>query len=392
MKLNDWVFKIQDKKAESLGFAGYLIWVLLFAGLCNALICNEKPLFLRTDKGISSPAFVDFFYDLTLQKRPYFKAEEGWALYTLIPYSYNSLDKNNMTAIGPFGAQQVKSRRYRHWLGTDILGRDVLAGVMRSLYNALKIALLATVLSLVIGSVLGLFAGVAGDKKVKVNLTQVFLGIPLLFLSIFYFTSLFDQPTTRDQYAFGFCFLSLLLVLKYFGSLGNKIVSVPIDSMITTIIEIRKSVPGLIWVLVFISIFRYPGSITIILVISLIGWTSFARVARAEAIGLSSSGFVSYAEATGVGIFRLMYKHIYPNIKPILYTMAIFAFTSNILLESSLSFLGLGLPAEEISFGSLLSASKSNLRAWWLVAFPGLTLFMLILCLRILSGKTSENY
>ena len=69
MKLNDWVFKIQDKKAESLGFAGYLIWVLLFAGLCNALICNEKPLFLRTDKGISSPAFVDFFYDLTKRRK-----------------------------------------------------------------------------------------------------------------------------------------------------------------------------------------------------------------------------------------------------------------------------------------------------------------------------------
>ena len=158
------------------------------------------------------------------------------------------------------------------------------------------------------------------------------------------------------------------------------------------LIEIRKSVPALIWVLVLIGIFRNPGLFSTVLMISLIGWTNFARVARAEAMSMVSGNFIAYADAIGVGIFRIMVKHIYPNIRPIIVTMAIFAFTGNILLEATLSFLGMGLPADEVSFGSFFAAAKSNLNAWWLIVFPGVVFFLLVFSLRLVSGKASESY
>ena len=86
----------------------------------------------------------------------------------------------------------------------------------------------------------------------------------------------------------------------------------------------------------------------------------------------------------GVGSRRLLFKHVLPNIKDSLITMGVFALGSNILLEAGLSFLGLGLEADEISFGSMLSVAKGNLTAWWMVIFPGGLLFMILFSLRLL--------
>ena len=392
MKLNDWILKWHDRQTTTISVAAYTIWILLFLGVFNALICNENPLYIKTHQGMRFPAFNDFFHDITLRKRIPFNIPEGQGLYTLIPYSYDSIDPLNMSAKSPFGPQQVKSRRYKHWLGTDILGRDVASGLCRSLYNSTRVAILATLFSLFIGTFLGLLAGVAGNQRLQMSIPRILLFMVFVFLFIFYLFVFLKYSLWLDLFWMLVALGCTLYIALYMQDIGKTKVSVPVNNIISLLIEVRKSVPGLIWVLVLIGIFRNPGLFSTVLIISLVGWTNFARVARAEAMSMVSGNFIAYADAIGVGIFRIMVKHIYPNIRPIILTMAIFAFTGNILLEATLSFLGMGLPADEVSFGSFFAAAKSNINAWWLIVFPGVVFFLLVFSLRLVSGKTSEQW
>ena len=392
MKLNDWILKWHDRQSTTTGVAVYIIWILMFLGVFNALICNENPLYVRSSEGLHFPAFNDFFHDITLRKRIQQDFPEGKGLYTLIPYSYDSIDKLNMSAKSPLGPQEVKSRRYKHWLGTDILGRDVAAGVCRSLYNSTRVAILATLFSMFLGTFLGLLAGVAGNKRLQMSIPRLLVFAVFTFLFVFYLFVFLKEGQWFDLLWMLVALGCSVWTALYMPDIGIKRISLPVNNIVSMLIELRKSVPALIWVLVLIGIFRNPGLFSTVLMISLIAWTNFARVARAEAMSMVSGNFIAYADAIGVGIFRIMVKHIYPNIRPIIMTMAIFAFTGNILLEATLSFLGMGLPADEVSFGSFFAAAKSNLNAWWLIVFPGVIFFLLVFSLRLVSGKASESY
>lgn len=392
MKLNDWIFKWQDKNSGKAGPEAFVLAILLFIGVFNALICNDKPLILRTEKAWYFPAFGDFWHDLTLQPRKESNLPAGEEIHTLIPYSYTSIDRKNMAAVSPFEPQNVPNRRYRHWLGTDQIGRDVAAGISRSLYNSVRVALLATLISLFIGTFLGMLAGVAGDRRLHLGIAK-FVSLSLTFVLFLFYALVSLRGGTLIDHVLMILFLVLFgAIQRYLPDWGRKKIYLPVNSGVSTLIELRKSLPGLFWILLIVSIFRQEGLLATVLIIGLTAWTNFARVSRAEAMSMSAGNFIAYSEALGLGVFRIMFRHILPNIRPLLVTLALFAFTSNILLETSLSFLGLGLPPEELSFGSFFASSIKNIRAWWLIVFPGLVFFILVFCLRILGGHASEEH
>jgi peptide/nickel transport system permease protein len=136
--------------------------------------------------------------------------------------------------------------------------------------------------------------------------------------------------------------------------------------------------PTFILILSLIA-FLPPSIYNIMVVIGVTGWTSVARLIRGEFLRLREGDFAVAAQATGLSDTRIMFRHLLPNaLSPVLVS-ATFGVAGAILTESALSFLGFGVPPPTPSWGELLSQSQRFVdRAWWLVTFPGLAIFITV--------------
>ena len=152
-----------------------------------------------------------------------------------------------------------------------------------------------------------------------------------------------------------------------------------VDSLIMRAVDIMLSIPTIFLVLAVIAILE-PNIINIMVVIGLTSWMEPARLIRAEFISLKEREFVIAARAIGSTDRRIIMKHVLPNgLSPILVS-ATMGIGGAILIESALSFLGLGVQPPTPSWGSLLSSGKDNIEiAWWLSAFPGLAILITVL-------------
>lgn len=192
------------------------------------------------------------------------------------------------------------------------------------------------------------------------------------------------------------CLVMIILVRASTGWLNKweyfKKYDVPFDMLLLKVIEVRKSFPGIFILLALVSLFAVPSIWNIVFIIALLGWTEFARFARAETLAIKEENYIISVKVLGFSDVRILFRHILPNILPTLIVIACFSIGSAVLLESTLSFLGIGLPVEEVTWGKMMAEGR-NMNAWWLVVFPGLAIFILILSLNSLaSGYQKSNF
>ena len=209
-----------------------------------------------------------------------------------------------------------------HWLGTDHLGRDVLARLLHGSYVSLSVGLAAVILELAIGIPLGALAGYVGGRTdaILMRLTDAVL-----------------------------CFPSFFLILTAVAIMG-------------------------------------PGVTTIIIVIGLVAWTRAARLVRAEFLSLRESGYVTAARALGQGTRAILFRHILPNAAAPILVTAVLGVPEAILIESGLSFLGFGVQPPTATWGSIVADGKPYLLdAWWLILFPGAAILITTLAFQILA-------
>ena len=294
-----------------------LLYVALLALLAflAPLIANQKPLVERTAKGWGSPALEDYWtYDPDIH-RP--RPPATFALRAPIAFSPNTI------VLG----QRLLPPSREHLLGTDDLGRDVLSRMIHGARVSLSVGLLATVLSLIVGSILGALAG-------------------------------------------------------YYGGAADWIVS--------RTIEIVLCFPFLFLVLGIVALFK-PSIYTIMIALGLTSWTSEARYVRAELLRIREIEFAQAARASGARDARIIFRHLLPNALTPVIVSSSFGVAAAILTESALSFLGLGVPLPTASWGSMLSAAKQHIEyAWWLVLFPGLAIFSTVAAFNIVGERFRE--
>ena len=212
--------------------------------------------------------------------------------------------------------QRLQPPGAAHWLGTDGFGRDVLSRVMWGSRVSLEIGFFATALSLVVGTAVGSVAG-------------------------------------------------------YFGR--------GVDTAVMRAADAFLSVPALFLILIVVALFGASLRNTA-LVIALVTWAPVARVVRAECLSLRTREFVHAAHALGAGHARILARHVLVNALPVVIVQASLVLGQTILIESGLSYLGLGAQPPLPSWGNMVVEGRQFLAtAWWIAAFPGLAIFVTVL-------------
>ncbi|MEM9475215.1 MAG: ABC transporter permease [Pseudomonadota bacterium] len=209
-----------------------------------------------------------------------------------------------------------------YWLGSDQLGRDVLS---RLLYGA-RVSLLVGVTAIVVGGVLGTVLG---------------------------------------------------LVSGYFGGW--------VDDVIMRLGDIQLAFPFILLAIMFLVVLG-PGLVNMILVLGIGQWVTYARIVRAQTLALREKEYVEAARAMGDRTVSILFRTILPNIMAPLTVIASFNVASVILSEAALSFLGLGVPPDVPTWGSMLSESRDHLfsNKWWMAVFPGLAIVFTVLAFNII--------
>nr|WP_207767804.1 ABC transporter permease [Heyndrickxia camelliae] len=164
-----------------------------------------------------------------------------------------------------------------------------------------------------------------------------------------------------------------VLVGTVSGYFGGKV-----DNLLMRIVDIISSIPWMILVTV-ISIFLTPGLKAIILVIGLFTWMGTARLVRAETLSIKEREYVLYAKASGQSFWKIIFKHIIPGALPTFIVASTVSIANAILMESALSFLGLGVQQPLSSWGSMLQTAQGNLgSAPYMAILPGLLIVLTV--------------
>lgn len=406
----------QFKKNKAAYWSFRILIVLVILALLAPVIATDEPLYCKY-KGVNMfPAFSfanncdvkdpqtgeteHIQYDIADWK--HMDAER--IIFAPVPYDPAKTDYDNAGYTAP-GSRQVFTTKdgqtvempskFRHWLGTNKGGEDVLSGLINGTRISLSIGILSMSIASALGLLLGAMAGYYGDKKLQTTRGSFWTFTTGLVFAYYYGFSMRAYAITDGFATSGmatlrelmislliFAFVAGLFYLlgKIIGKLPllNALVFIPVDSIVSRMIEILMSVPLLILIISIAAIAKEKSIINIMVIIGLTGWTNIARLTRAEFLRVSNLEYIQAAKSMGFKELRIIFRHALPNaLAPALVAIA-FGVASAILTESSLSFLGVGVPPGIVTWGSLLSAGREQFSAWWLVIFPGFAIFMTV--------------
>jgi peptide/nickel transport system permease protein len=157
-----------------------------------------------------------------------------------------------------------------------------------------------------------------------------------------------------------------------------------VEVIVMRLVDIILSIPAVLLAVLTVAVLG-PGFFKLIMVLGLTRWPRYTRVAFGQTLQVATLPYVKAAELAGAGTARILFRHILPNIAGPLLIVATAEFGLMILFEAGLSFLGLGIQPPAPSWGSIMNVGRQYVeRAWWIVAFPGGCLFLLVLCVNVL--------
>ncbi len=155
------------------------------------------------------------------------------------------------------------------------------------------------------------------------------------------------------------------------------------DSVLMRVVELCGSIPTLLIILIITAIFPAKNVVTMSVVIGITGWFALARIVRTEVRQIRNTEYVLYARSCSGKFLYVMWQHLIPNFLSAVMFVVVSNISSCITMESTLSYLGLGLPLDILSWGSMLSLANKALilNTWWVIIIPGLFLVVTLICI-----------
>ena len=151
------------------------------------------------------------------------------------------------------------------------------------------------------------------------------------------------------------------------------------DSFLMRFVDVALSIPGLLVAILLAAVFT-PSIYTVFAVIGLLLWPTYARLVRGEVLALRETDYVALARVSGCSTATIARRHILPNVVPSITVLATLHIGVAIIAEAAISFLGVGLPATQASWGGMVSEGRGVMTtAWWLTVFPGVAIFLAVL-------------
>jgi len=194
--------------------------------------------------------------------------------------------------------------------------------------------------------------------------------------------------------------ISLLVcavVIAIAGSVGTAVGTLSgyiggwVDRVLMRLVDLALSLPVILLALL-IGAISGPSFTNIVIVISLVLWSQYARMSRGETLRVKNEEYVDLARTSGLGHVAIIFKHILPNIAPSLIVVATLQVGVVIVLEASLSFLGVGVPPPNPSWGAMVSEGRSYVvTAWWVSAFPGIAIVMVVMAVNVLGDTLTDR-
>lgn len=216
-----------------------------------------------------------------------------------------------------------------YYLGTDSLGRDLLSRIIYGTRISLIVAFAAALINLVFGITYGIISGWVGGR---------------------------------------------------------------VDSFMQRVLEILSGIPNLV-IVVLMLLVMHPGLVSIIITIALTSWITMSRVVRAQTIRLKQQEYVLAAEVLGQPVYKIMLKHILPNMMGLIIVQVMFALPSAIFFESFLSFIGIGIPAPNASLGTLISDGYKTFRFLpHLMWYPAAVISIIMLSFNLLADGLRDAF
>jgi peptide/nickel transport system permease protein len=276
-------------------------------------------------------------------------------------------------------------------MGTDRIGRDVLAGWIRGFRLALGIGFLSIFIAGLVGIFMGGLAGFYGNDRFNIPVYKAFV---LLFWIIGFVYWIYQGVETNGNNLSILIWLGIWLLigaLVYILPAMSKSTSIPIDWIISLIIQAIDAIPALFFLLALLPLIKNPTLFHVIILIALIRWTGIARLVRAEFLRIRDLEYIQAAQFLGITNFHICWKHILPNAMGSVWITFAYSFAGAILLEAYLGYLGIGMPAGTISWGSQMQQVRENPSAWWLAVFPGLAIFLILFSLQKMGEKLESK-
>lgn len=378
---------------RSVSYYLAIIWVSLLV-ICvffADFIANENPILLHNNSG-----WLLTIYGVP----PSINQEEYHAINAWVGYSPDQLDYD-AARYKPFFLKGDGPYDDTHLLGTDELGRDILSGLIHGTRTSIFVAFLAMLFATFNGVVLGGLSGFVGDRGVKVSwrlLASIALSAGLSYFYAWYvrqysLSDAFSQGLGAALLQLGISLLMIVpciglgwlayLLLTRKGYLSRQI-HLPVDLILQRVIELFTSIPRLFLILAIVTI-ASPSLFLFAMIIGLTFWTSVAKLVRAEMIKIREYTYVEAAKAIGLSNFWIFMRHALPNVYKMIAIYFAFGLASTIMMESTLSFLGAGIPADTVSWGKMLS--KFSMLDWWKSVIPGAAIILTVLAFHRLGER-----
>jgi peptide/nickel transport system permease protein len=214
------------------------------------------------------------------------------------------------------------------FLGTDTLGRDLLSRIIWGAQVSMEVGIFATAIAVGIGVLLGLWAATSGPRA---------------------------------------------------------------SNLLMRLVDVMMAFPFYLFVMLIVSVVGHASTLVVIIVLGVLGWPPIVRMVRGQAVVIREEEYVLAAVAGGASQFRVMWRHILPNVLPTILVFGSLQVSGNIMAESGLSFLGLGVPPPTPSWGEMISEGlQAYQSAPWILIFPGIALALAMLGFNLLADGLNE--